>query len=47
MCRLVPEHSVADELPVMTSPTGPFDIDAGIAEYGAETLGGPHTDNTA
>lgn len=47
MCRLVHDHCLADELSVMTSPTGPFGIDAGIAEYGAETRGGPRTDHTA
>ncbi|MFF0424801.1 VOC family protein [Streptomyces sp. NPDC004520] len=45
VCWLVPDHAVAKELSTMTSPTLPLDIDAEIAEYGAETPGGPRTDH--
>ncbi|MER5207432.1 VOC family protein [Streptomyces sp. NPDC002825] len=44
VCWLVPDAAVAEELSTMTSPTLPLDIEAEIEVYGAETPGGPRTD---
>ncbi|WP_043660999.1 VOC family protein [Nocardia thailandica] len=44
VCWLVPDEHVVEALAPGTSLTGPLDLAAEIARYGADTPGGPRTD---
>ncbi|GAD86055.1 VOC family protein [Nocardia asteroides] len=44
VCWLVPDEHVVDALAPGTALTGPLDIAAEVARYGADTAGGPRTD---
>ncbi|MEU1429987.1 VOC family protein [Nocardia sp. NPDC005746] len=45
VCWLVPDTAVEAELAGMTAPSLPLDLPGLIAEYGADTPGGPRTDH--